>query len=323
MKVLVCGTHYGSTYIRALTQFPQDSFSCAGILSKGSEYSQQIAKQIRVPYYTDVTTVPFESIDIACVAVSGDAGKAIVLSLLKKGVSVLCEHPVDQAFVQEALLLAKKQQVYFHVNGHFADLYAPQAFLKSIVTAYQQGLGCMHYAMGVNLRTLYSALDLLGRALGGFQELKVMKYSGEPTAFQPVMLKNKCLTVSVLCQNFSSIEDDGSATFLNHQCSALFPHGTLTLSETTGPLTWFPSSHSLPIESWKTYMPIELVPMDQQQLMSHRDQCNFSAIATLAATIQGETQPVYQKPDYLLGLSKLWQSVLMELHPPAKDNFAA
>ncbi|KAF7774034.1 hypothetical protein PCIT_a0412 [Pseudoalteromonas citrea] len=323
MNVLVCGTHYGSTYIRALTQFPQDSFLCAGILSKGSEHSQQIAKQIGVPYYTDVAAVTADSIDIACVAVSGDAGKAIVLSLLEKGISVLCEHPVDQAFVQEALALAKQQQVYFHVNGHFADLYAPQAFLQSILAAYQQGFGCMHYAMGANLRTLYSALDLLGRALGGFEGLEVVKYSGDPMAFQPVMLKNKNLTVSVLCQNFSSVEDDGSATFLNHQCSALFPHGTLTLSETSGPLSWFPASQSLPAESWRTYMPIELAPMDRQQLMSHRDQCNLTAIATLAATVQGETQPVYQQPGYLLGLSGLWQTVLMELQPATKDNCAA
>ncbi|KZN37114.1 hypothetical protein N474_22390 [Pseudoalteromonas luteoviolacea CPMOR-2] len=323
MKVLVCGTHYGSTYIRALTRFPQENFSCAGVLSKGSEYSQQIAKQVGVPYYSNVNAIPADNIDIACVAVSGEAGKAIVLSLLKMGVSVLCEHPVEQAFVQEALALAKQHQVHFHVNGHFADLYAPQAFLKSVLAAYQQGFGCMHYAVGANLRTLYSALDLLGRALGGFEELKVVKYSGEPMAFQPVMLKNKNLTVSVLCQNFSSVEDDGSATFLNHQCSALFPHGTLTLSETTGPLSWFPSSHCLPAESWKTYMPIELLPMDQQQLMDHRDQCNLAAIAALAATIKGETQPVYQQPHYLLGLSGLWQAVLMELQPQAKDNCAA
>ncbi|WP_125560540.1 Gfo/Idh/MocA family oxidoreductase [Pseudoalteromonas rubra] len=323
MKVLVCGTHYGSTYIRALTQFPQHSFTCVGVLSKGSEHSQQIAHQLGVPYYTDVSAVPADSIDIACVAVSGDAGQAIVLSLLKQGVSVLCEHPVDQAFVQKALALAEQHQVYFHVNGHFADLYAPQAFLQSILNAYQQGFGCMHYAMGANLRTLYSALDLLGRALGGFEGLEVIKYNGEPMAFQPVMLKTDSLTVSVLCQNFSSAEDDGSATFLNHQCSALFPHGTLTLSETTGPLSWFPSSQSLPSETWRTYMPVELVPMDKQQLMTHRDQCNLNAIAALAATIQGETQPLYQQPDYLSALSGLWQAVLMELQPQAKDDCAA
>ncbi|TMP28593.1 siderophore-like synthase [Pseudoalteromonas rubra] len=323
MKVLVCGTHYGSTYIRALTQFPQDSFTCVGVLSKGSEHSQQIAQQLGVPYYTDVATVPADSIDIACVAISGDAGQAIVLSLLKQGISVLCEHPVGQAFVQKALALAEQHQAYFHVNGHFADLYAPQAFLQSILSAYQQGFSCMHYAMGANLRTLYSALDLLGRALGGFTGLEVIKYSGEPMAFQPVMLKTDNLTISLLCQNFSSAEDDGSATFLNHQCSALFPHGTLTLSETTGPLSWFPSSQSLPGETWRTYMPVELAPMDKQQLMGHRDQCNLAAIAALAATIQGETQPLYQQPDYLLALSGLWQAVLMELQPQAKDDCAA
>lgn len=323
MNVLVCGTHYGSTYIRALTQFPQDNFNCVGVLSKGSEHSQKLALQLGVPYYTDVNSVPADNIDIACVAVSGDAGKNIVLTLLEKGVSVLCEHPVEQAFVQEALQLAKQHQVHFHVNGHFADLYAPQAFLQSVLTAYQQGFGCMHYTLGANLRTLYSVLDLLGRALGGFEGLEIVKYSGQPMAFQPVMLKNNNLTVSILCQNFSSAEDDGSATFLNHQCSALFPHGTLTLSETTGPLSWFPSSQSLPAEAWRTYMPIELAPMDRQQLMTHRDQCNLAAIAALAATIQGEAQPLFQQPQYLLGLSKLWQSVLMELQPSAKDSCAA
>ena len=325
MKVLVCGTQYGSTYIRALTlnqqqsQSQPTSFSLTGILSKGSERSQTLAQQLNVPYFTDVALIPDE-INIACVAVGGDAGKHLTFALLKKGIAVLCEHPVEPNFVQEALTVAQQHQTVFQVNAHFADLYAPQAFLQSLVSAHKSGYGCLHFDLAVNLRTLYSALDLLGRATGNLSDITIVpgQSTPEPSAnslFKTLYLRNQSSTISMLCQNFSSAQDDGSATLLNHRFSAIFPHGTLMLSETTGPLSWFPSVTSMSEEHWKTYLPVDIVPMDMKQMQQHRDQCNITALSVMAAAIQQQYVVPYQSPEYLMALSNLWRAVLKELQP--------
>lgn len=320
MNILVCGTHYGSTYVRALTHFPQEQFKLKGILSRGSERSLTMAQQLSVPHFSTVSELPSGEFNIACVAVSGEAGKKLVMDLLSKGIAVLAEHPLDPEFIAEAFNQAKQHNTLFQVNGHFADLHAPQAFLQSLVSAHQQGYPCMHYDLAVNLRTLYSALDLLGRAMGHLNNFQIIESTvsdsqGRAVPFAPVLLKTEHATISLLCQNFASAEDDGSATFLNHRFSALFPHGTLLLSETTGPLSWFPTHQGISNEHWRTYVPVELPPLDTQQLLHMRDHANLGAIAVLASSMQGNPSPVYQSQEYLLALSTLWEALLKVLQP--------
>ena len=322
MNVLVCGTQYGSTYIRALSlpsAIPSSTIKLAGILSRGSQRSQTLAQQMGVPHYTSLAQLSNQPIDLACVAVSGPAGQQLVLALLTKGIAVICEHPVDPDFMQRALQTAQEHNTVLHVNSHFADLQAPQVFLQSLWTAYQQGQPCIHMDLAVNLRTLYSGIDMLGRALGSLSDIEVGNLSATPThTFATLYLQSPHTSISIMCQNFASAEDDGSATYLNHRLSAIFPHGTLMLSETTGPLSWFPTITSMSAQHWKTYIPVELLPMTQTELVQHRDYCNLNAIHTLANVKQGHDNPIYQTPEYLISLSQLWHQVITQfasLHP--------
>lgn len=314
MNVLVCGTQYGSTYLRALSLSSTVSatpLKLIGILSKGSQRSQTLAQQMGVPHYTQLSQLSGQNIDIACVAVSGEAGQKLVLELLSKGVAVICEHPVDPDFVQLALATAQEHNTALHVNSHFADLQAPQAFLQSLWTAYQQGQPCIHMDLAFNLRTLYSGLDMLGRSLGSLSDIEVGTLSSsQANTFATLYLQSRQTSVSILCQNFSSAEDDGSATYLNHRLSAIFPHGTLLLSETTGPLSWFPTMNSMSAQHWKTYIPVDLQPMSQAELIQQRDYCNLNALHTLVSVKQGNDGPIYQAPEYLVSLSKLWHQLI-------------
>ena len=314
MKVLVCGTNYGATYIRALARQPQN-LNLAAILSTGSQRSLEYAAQLQVAHFTQIEQIPHGAVDIACIAVAGEAGQQLAIQCLNRGIHVLCEHPVGEEFVRYALDLAAQNGCLFHVNAHFADLGAPQSFYQAISVASQQA-PCMHFDLNVNLRTLYSGLDLLGRALGTLSNIELVPRTQQVKGrglFETLQLMGPEFSVSLLCQNFASEQDDGSATLLNHRVSATFPHGNLLLCETAGPVYWFPSPVSMPAEKWQSYLPVQVEPTDQYKLMDQRDSANISALNKLLARITEPNAIIEQQPEYLIGLARLWEHTLAAL----------
>jgi thiazolinyl reductase component of yersiniabactin synthetase len=324
MKILVCGSNYGATYIRALAA-SQDAIQLAGILSTGSARSLAYAQHANVAHFTHIDQIPAGSIDIACVAVPGEAGHQLSVSLLAKGIHVLCEHPIGLGQMRKALDIAKQHQRIFQVNAHFADLPAPQAFYQGLAVANQMG-PALHYDLAVNLRTLYSSLDMVGRALGTLKDIQIVPpylinkvasdlASDQVPMFASVLLVSPQVHITLLCQNFASAADDGSATLLNHRLSATFTHGNLLMAESNGPVMWFPSPVSMPIQQWRNYLPVSMDQVDAHNLQRQRDQANRQVIHQLAAAISGQTSPPHQQSDYLLALASTWERVLHTLQP--------
>lgn len=326
MRILVCGTNYGATYIRALALQPahaQPRLTLAGILSTGSERSKAYAQAANAPHYCQVEEIAEGTIDIACVAISGEVGQQIALALLDKGIHVICEHPVDAEFVQQAQTKAQQKNRLFFVNAHFGDLAAPQAFINGFQAASQQGQ-CLHSDLAVNLRTLYSGLDLIGRAMGTVNGLSASLLKpqnsapapSEPAYFANVLLHAQGVNISLVCQNFSSAHDDGSATFVNHRFSSTFTHGSLHLNETIGPVTWIPSLATINSGQWQNFMPVEATQLNAQQFMQQRDSANLNLIYTMLSCAHGQqTIPNEQQPHYLVALAKLWDEIMALLQP--------
>lgn len=320
MRILVCGTNYGSTYIRALAG-GQDNIKVVGILSTGSAHSKAYAQQVEVPHYTSLNDFANGSIDIACVVVPGEAGHKLTLALLAKDIHVLCEHPIGVEQMNQALKAAQIHRRVFQVNAHFADLLAPQTFYQSLAVARQMG-PALHYDIACNLRTLYSSLDLVGRALGSLKDIQVIpapRISDAPAMFSNLQLVTPKVQISLLCQNFASAVDDGSTTLLNHRCSATFAHGNLLLSESNGPVMWFPTPVSMPPQQWRTYLPVEMNQMDLTQLQQQRDKANRNTIIDMIAAIQGQPLQQQQQPEYLQALASLWEQILHLLQPEVEN----
>jgi thiazolinyl imide reductase len=315
MKVLICGSLYGASYLRALTlQAPDTSQPIlpAGIFSTGSERSQAYAKAANVPNYSHISELPSQTIDIACIAISGQAGQQLALGLLQRGIDVIYEHPVDPKFVATALDIAQQNQRHFFVNAHFGDLPAPQAFINSHRVAEQQGL-CLHYDLAVNPRSLYSGLDILGRTLGSLSGLKVSLLGpNENLHFANLLIQGPSINVLVICQNFTSAQDDGSAAFVNHRLNSIYTHGSLSMNETCGPVSWQPNMAS---QQWQSVMPVKIDTINHHQLQQQRDQANLTVIQNLVAHSQGQPCPPEQQPEYLLALSSLWRSCCSLLQP--------
>jgi len=316
MKVIVVGTNYGATYLRALRMM-NDGLTLVGIVSRGSARSRDYASALAVPHYTDLAQLPDGVADIACVAVQGAAAREISEALLDRGLHVLCEHPLSASLMEACLARAKARGRLFQVNAHFAELEPCQRFLQAHVTAQGQG-PCLHYELSVNLRTLYSGLDIVGRALGSLSGVSVRPATpvdGHPL-FASLCLSTPSASISMLCQNFASERDDGTATLINHRVSALFAHGNLLLAESAGPVLWFPTPVALPPQIWRSYLPVDLSSLSQLDLTRVRDAATLRTLHKLAAAGRGGTVPAEQDPAYLMDLARLFDAVLASLYPP-------
>src|SRR5271167_3859161 len=169
MRVLVCGSNYGRAYITALDREPR-KFQLAGILGQGSLRSQRLAALNVVPLYRSTNELP-DNIDLACAAMSS-AAWPLVLQLIRRGIHVLCEHPYPARALERGMNLAEKHGVRFHLNGHFANLPSPKAFIRECQRAIKVTRPEFVEVMTTE-RSLYGALDILMAATSSLQPLRV------------------------------------------------------------------------------------------------------------------------------------------------------
>jgi thiazolinyl imide reductase len=231
------------------------------------------------------------------------------MELLDRGIHVLAEHPLGVVEMQEALNLARENGCAFQVNAHFGDLDAPQAFFRAMTRQQQHG-PVLHYSLILNPRTLYSGLDLLGRAHGSLAGARVEPGlpGGKNESFRPLNIQLGGTDVSLLCQNFVSEQDDGTDSLISHHLVAIFRQGNLQLCESYGPVLWFPIHTSATPESWKICVPEALAMPTGSELGEQRDLANLVAVQEMTRVVGGVPAPPHQRPEYLVALASLWEA---------------
>jgi thiazolinyl reductase component of yersiniabactin synthetase len=371
MRLLLCGTNYGATYLRAL-HANGHRLQLAGILAR-SERSRELARQCAVPFFPNVEALPAGAIDAACVAIPGQSGRAITEALLGRGIHVLAEHPVSHADLLAHRAAARQHGVVYHVNAHYSDLDAPATFTAAFRAATERsairaateraairaatersairaateraairaatersairaatehaandGAGFRPSLLFVNLltnpRTLYSALEILGRCLGPLQPpFTIVRLPQAPQAFfATFQLLLGSVAVTIQLQRASSAVDDGSANWVSHRIDAGFAEGVLTLIESQGPVLWLPAPPSLPelqADPAIWLRPLWRVlatppPTFADFVNGARDRANRIALGRFARAIGTRIVEPEQSDEHLLGVSALWEALL-------------
>jgi yersiniabactin synthetase, thiazolinyl reductase component len=314
MQVLVCGSNYGRAYIAALGREP-GKFQLAGMLAQGSIRSRQVAALNGVPLYRTAGELP-DNIHLACAAMSSTAS-AVVLQLIRRGIHVLCEHPYPAGWLKRAINLARNYGVQFHVNGHFANLPAPQAFIRRCQQESRQARPQFVDVMATE-RSLYGALDILLAAIGSQHPLRVHVLSRR-TKF--VVLEGNAgkvplrFSVQVSGKKRGERLADGSPGYLLDQRLTLaFPTGLLTLLSMAGPVLW----NSTPAHA-RDEDPLWSVLCGQAtqtvaELRQQRIQANVEALNAIRQSILRHGAPEIQQPQHVLQVSKAWESIGRQLY---------
>ena len=314
MRVLVCGSNYGRAYITALAREPR-KFQLAGIVAQGSLRSQQLAALNAVPLYRSTSELP-DNIDLACAAMSSSAFP-MVLHLIRRGIHVLCEHPCPAGCMRRAIDIARKNGVQFHVNGHFANLPAPRAFIRECRQATKQARPEFVEVMATE-RSLYGALDILMAAMGSPQPLRVhvssrrMKFvllegslGNVPVRFSVQVSGNK---------GRGRLADGSSGYLLDQRLTVAFPTGLLTLLSMAGPVLW----NSTPVHV-QNHEPLWSILCGQPtrmvaELQEQRIQANVAGLNAIRQSILRHDPPEIQQPQHILQVSRAWELIGRQLY---------
>lgn len=308
MRVLVCGTNYGRFYLEAI-RLGRADFRLAGILARGSVRSQLTALEYGVPLFRGVTEVD-RDVDLSCAAM-GASGSDVVLDLLARRIHVLCEHPQKSSCLQLALDRAASGGLCFHINGHFGDLEAAATFIRRAreeCTAEPPSF----FQVTATDRSLYAALDILGRVLASFApfEFQVTSQFAQFIVLQGV-LGGVPATFHIERRANDGPLPDGSPRYLvDHRIAAGFPTGILTLLSMNGPVIW-----NANLNCGKDAAEPLFTVLHEDRILSpellHRQRiaANLSAIVALANSIRERAVPRHQHHDYLLDVSRAWETL--------------
>jgi thiazolinyl imide reductase len=308
MHALVCGTNYGRIYLEAI-RLGGARYCLAGILARGSTLSREVASEFGSPLYRCVNDLA-PTIDFACAAM-GASGHEVVLSLLSRGINVLCEHPQTPSRLQAALDAAACGNLCFHVNGHFADLDAAAAFIRQCREQNGTAPPAFFHVTATD-RSLYATLDILRRVLSSFEPFQFRVTSRLPpfTVVQG-FLRGVPITFHVQRGADGPLWADGSPSYLvGHRIAAGFRCGILTLLSMNGPVVWNanPSCTAGPHEPLFAVVH-ESRALTAELLYQQRIATNFAAIEGLVKNISEGVRPPEQTPDYLLEVSRAWETL--------------
>jgi thiazolinyl imide reductase len=314
IRVLVCGSNYGRAYITALARNPR-RYQLAGILGQGSSRSQQVAAANGVPLYCSTEELP-DNIDFACAAMSS-AAWPVVLQLIRRGIHVLCEHPHPAGALKKVLALARKHNVQFAVNGHFASLSAPKAFIQHCRRACKLASPGLIEVLATE-RSLYGVLDILMSAVGGVEPLQVraLTHRAKFVLLEGTLGKVPLrVSVQVSGKKGSGRLADGSPGYLlDQRLTVMFPAGLLTLLSMAGPVVW----NSTPAHVLGNDTPLWTVLCDQAlhtvaDLREQRIGANIEALNSIRRSILGHGTPERQQHQHILQVSEAWESIGRQL----------
>jgi thiazolinyl imide reductase len=259
---------------------------------------------------------------------------------------VLIEHPRETAELEGALEEAARRRLVYHVNSHFGDLEAAQAFLAAFADlSTRSRLRLM--SLATNPRALYSCVELAARALGSRWPLSFSSVApagetgarlaagGEPEAAAGAPAASGPLAsihgeagdvaLVVQCLRIDSASDDGADAWVSHRIAATFEAGTLLLAEASGPALWLPAAGTpaafatpqgqarLAAPAWSVLSGFP--PTHAHYLWQQRDAANRLALRRLVHHIATGAAPPDQRPEHLLAVSATWRRLLDRIGP--------
>ncbi|CFV29762.1 Gfo/Idh/MocA family oxidoreductase [Yersinia pseudotuberculosis] len=348
-KIVVCGTLFGQVYLSAFkTAF--EGGELAGILAQGSERSRQLAHAYGVPLYHHVDELP-DDINMACVVIRstivGGKGSEITKALLKRGISVLQEHPVCLEDVAESLKLARQQGCHYQVNTHYPHVPAVRQFIAYLHEAMQTQKPCFIEAT-CGVQVICGLLDIIGRVLGGHFSPYGFSVAGGDVLLRS-LLENPApytqlqgviagVPLTLNLQNQLDPAAPDNHFHIMHRLCVGLPSGNLLLVNTHGPVIWSPYFHIPrvrtpfgcrevidPDDAPHYFLPplSQLFSQESDNLLSVLHHQWPSAIRHALREFieqQQHSSPAYAQ--FLLSLTQVWKTLMEKVGNPESVHFA-
>ncbi len=313
LNVLLCGSNYAISYIRAILGHSR-AFRLAGLLSRHSTRSRNLAQRLNLASVSDIAELSIP-IDLGCVVVGGAKGECIALELLDRGKHVLIEHPVSLPFVERATALAIRKGIAFNVNTGFGQMPAVRHFVNDAKLQYNRPL----FAIAVvNRRSLYSVVDILVDVLGHDVadncSLSTLSNNADCSiSFATREIRLQGVPITFLIDSRAIEKDDGSDMLITHRIIFGFPRGNLMLANSFGPVVWSP--HFGNIQSREDRVHATCLDASFHTFREMRLQANRAALLMLARQIADGVPQPNQEANHLYAVASLHERVSSSLPP--------
>jgi pyochelin biosynthesis protein PchG len=245
-RAIVVGSTFGSVYAEALAA-PQSPVELAGLLSRGSTASTELADRLGVSQYTNMDGLP--AVDVAFVVVRsgvvGGEGTQICEQLLARGIHVMQEQPVHPDEVLSLLRVAKANSTVYAVN----DFYSRVAPIRQFICAAKalDNIARIRYVHArSSIHVCYPLFTILSAIIGPLTPARIVvpqrAENGETTAspFAAGRIVLGDVTVDLLIQNELCADDPDNHARLMHTITVGSDAGELVLAHTHGPTHWYP-----------------------------------------------------------------------------------
>lgn len=242
-KVIVCGTTFGQIYLEAIKHNP--NLELVGIMAQDSERSNLTAQKYMVPLLHSVKELP-EDIDIAFVVIRsgclGGPGTDIAKSLLKRGIHVLQEHPVHYKDIEELAKIANSQKKVYLVGNLYKHMEQVKNFIACAKELNEKN-ELLFIKAAFSSQVSYPAMDILIEALPAGLGL-TMENQVECGGFKILTGKIKGLPFVFEIHHEINPKDPNNNMNVMHEMEFLYGAGRLLLSNTFGPLFWYPKMNT-------------------------------------------------------------------------------
>lgn len=345
-SAVLCGTRFGEHYLAALIH-PDSPLRLAGILARGSERSCLLAEKFGVPLWRSIAEID-TSVTVGCVAVRsrmvGGDGSALAEALLRRGLRVLQEHPLHPGEAARLQTLATQQGVRYHINSFYPQLPAARRFIN-YVRAWRQQQTLQIIEITTSLQLLYSALDIVGHALGTLQAGSFVASPAPGHHGWPMrQLQGVIAGIPVLINLQTTLDprDPDHHSLVMHRISCGNTSGNLCLTGSFGPVVWThaiyaPNYHQDDAQSsWLLSPEVHQQRHYNQQpgallLGSPRGQSLNELVmdafprglhCAFAELLDTES-PVWQQPQWWRDHGALWLDIMRQIGEPVTQHFTA
>lgn len=241
LKVLVCGSTFGKFYMKSILS--SEKLILAGILTKGSEKSVELAKKLNVPLFTNIEEIHEGMFDLACVVVRstivGGEGSKLVESLLTKKICVIQEQPVHKSEIEYNYRRAKENNVFYGVNSFYPYFETTFKYLE-VKKELIKKVRIKSIESTCSIQVLYPFLDILSNIFEGIIPFTLDNDIFNFSEYKVVSGKIKETPFILNIQNQIVPQDPDNYYNYLYKISIITDSGNLVLTNFSGSIIWEP-----------------------------------------------------------------------------------
>lgn len=330
LRTVVFGSTFGQFYLEALRSLPND-FEIKALMASGSERSQKCAAAYGIPLLKDINDIDLNDIDLACIilrsGVMGGKGTDLARYCMEKGIHVIQEHPIHHNDLTSCLRIAKANNVHFITGNLYIHLPAFKRFSETTKHLFKtKKVAYLDIALAtqVSFPLIQMMLDFLPNP----RPLNIHHVLKGAGPFQVITGKWGGIPFTLRAHNEVNPNDPDNHQHLLHTISIGCSGGTLSLTDTHGPLVWKPqlhiphnellknvsSKHQLGEKSTLTLGP-ESPPTYQEILQKQWPRAIGKDLKMIKRFISGERKPE-QRAHLELLCTQLWHELTHALGAP-------